>query len=82
MEYEIDYTAGIMLKKKVGDVVRHGEPLAIATSRDADLLHAHEDRLRAAFRIRDERAAAPALIYGAIDTEGEKKWDAAGRRFV
>ncbi len=82
VEDEIDYTAGIMLKKKVGDAVRRGDPLATAYSRDADLLCVHEGRLQAAFEIRDERAPAPALIYGAIDAGGEKKWDAEGRRFV
>ncbi len=82
VEAEIDYTAGICLKRKICDSVKTGDTLAMAYSNHTELLHANATRLQAAFKIEIEKPTTPGLIYGVINSAGEKHWNAEKRDFV
>ncbi len=70
----VDYTSGIMLKKKIGAKVEAGETLAVAYSNSEKLLAENEPRLKNVFAISSEKTEPPPLIYGIIDASGERKW--------
>lgn len=62
----IDYSAGILLQKKVGDEVRAGDTLALLhTSREKSLAEAEEILLKAV-TISDERPAPEKLVYARV----------------
>ncbi len=82
MEDGIDYTAGIVLRKKVGDKVQTGEVLACAHSEDRQKLTANEERLNQAFSFSADPVPQPPLLYGLIDPDGEKDWDPDREEFV
>ncbi|NLW69764.1 MAG: thymidine phosphorylase [Eubacteriaceae bacterium] len=63
----IDFSAGILLKKKVTDRVEKGEELAVIYSSDRDNLKAAEQRLKAAYEISDTPPAPGKLIYAVIN---------------
>ncbi len=65
-EDEIDYKAGILLKKKTGDYVRKGEEIAVLLADDESLFQAAEGTLLAATEISIERPVAEPLIYGIV----------------
>ncbi len=73
-EDDIDYTAGIIVHKKVGDAVEQGEPLAtLYATRKAistDLIQ----RVAGAFTIKSERAEPLPVIHGLISTGGRHEW--------
>jgi pyrimidine-nucleoside phosphorylase len=59
----IDYSVGLVLERKVGDVVAQGAPLAtLHASRIEDLARVH-DRVQAAFRLTATAPSLPPLIY-------------------
>lgn len=64
---EIDLSVGIMLKKKNGDAVSAGEPLAVLCGNDEKKLHAAANRAAAAFEIGKERKEPDPVIYRRID---------------
>ena len=65
-EDEIDYKAGILLKKKTGDYVRKGEEIAVLLADDESLFQAAEETLLAATEISIERPVEEPLIYGIV----------------
>ncbi|HEY3316552.1 MAG TPA: pyrimidine-nucleoside phosphorylase [Bacillota bacterium] len=62
----VDLAVGIVLKKKVGDEVRAGEPLAVALTNRAEAVPTAVERVRAAFRISAEPVTPRPLITGII----------------
>ena len=64
---EIDLSVGILLKKKNGDAVTAGEPLAVLYGRDEGKLRAAADRVQAAYEIGRERRKPDPVIYRSID---------------
>jgi pyrimidine-nucleoside phosphorylase len=63
----IDHAVGIVCKKKRGDVVEEGEPLAEVHARDAQGAADAAERIRAAYVIGDE---APPAVPIVLDTIG------------
>ena len=76
MDDAIDYTSGIVLKKKIGDKVEADETLAFAYSNSEELLAENKTRFSKAFAISSEKTQQPLLIYGVIDASGEREWGA------
>lgn len=62
----IDPTAGILLKKKVGDEVKKDEPLAVVYAADQDKAMAAADEAAAAFAIGPEKPAVPNIVRKVI----------------
>ncbi len=65
-EDEIDYSAGILLKKKTGDRVQKGEEIATLFANDGALFAPAAEKLLAATEISVEKPAETPLIYGVI----------------
>ncbi len=65
-ESVIDLSVGIVLKKKVGDYVRTGEPLAVMYSNDPVKFAAAQKRLLSAYRYSEIPVPAGSLIKGII----------------
>ncbi|MBB5172986.1 pyrimidine-nucleoside phosphorylase [Texcoconibacillus texcoconensis] len=59
---EIDLAVGIELKKKIGDAVKKGEPLAIMHANNKDINNVSE-RIIDAFKISSEAVESPTLVY-------------------
>lgn len=76
-EDDINYTAGIVLRKKVGDTVQKGEVLAIAYGNTTGLLNAHKTQLQQAFKIVAKPPEVRPLILKIISGSGEQAWSAA-----
>ncbi|HHS95839.1 MAG TPA: pyrimidine-nucleoside phosphorylase [Phaeodactylibacter sp.] len=68
-ESSIDYGAGILLKKKIGDKVRKGESLAILYSSQQSLFKKAIPHLEKAFTIGKSKIKAPPLIIKAISND-------------
>lgn len=69
-EDAIDYSAGIVLKKKYGDLVEKGDVLAVLyTSEEAKLKEAAE-RLEASYVFSDEKPQPEPLIYARVTKDG------------
>lgn len=62
----IDFTAGIILKKKTGDAVKRGDTLALLCSSCEEKLAAAEEDLRAAITVGDAKPAEIPLIIKRI----------------
>lgn len=71
----IDYTAGILLKKKHGDEVRKGDELATLFSNDQKILSGKADDCLRCFRIAPTKPPALKLIYSMIDADEERRWE-------
>ena len=65
-EDEIDYSAGILLRKKTGDFVEKGEEIATLYSNDRAAFARAEELLVAATELSSERPADEPLIYDVI----------------
>lgn len=65
-ETQIDLAVGLEIRKRVGDKVQAGEPLATIYANDESLLAESLKRVPQAFVIKDELAAALPLIYRKI----------------
>lgn len=63
---QIDFAAGIILKKKVGDYVEAGEPMAVFYADKEELFVAAELRYQAAVTIEDEKANETPLVYARV----------------
>jgi pyrimidine-nucleoside phosphorylase len=69
--YAIDPSAGIDLKKKTGDPVAAGEPLAVLhTDGDENKIEAARQKLLLAYALTSEKVAPPRLIRARITKEG------------
>lgn len=69
-EDPIDYSAGIVLRKKVGDFVRKGEVLASFYSSEESKCRTAEQTFTQALRIQDARPKQTALIYARVTAQG------------
>ena len=66
-EDEIDYSAGIILRKKTGDLVEEGEEIATLYSNDKTAFARAEEILLAATELTGEKPKEEPLIYGIIN---------------
>lgn len=71
-ESQIDYTAGIALKKKVGQEVEEGETIAILYTSRQELFDAAEEEFVKAVTIAGTRPEPEPLIYARVTREGVK----------
>lgn len=62
----IDLSVGIVFRKKKGDAVRQGEPIATLHANDAEKLAAAKERLTCAVKIEEKPVAKMALIKQVI----------------
>ncbi|MCI5872796.1 MAG: pyrimidine-nucleoside phosphorylase [Clostridiales bacterium] len=69
-EDAIDYTAGIILKKKTGDYVERGECIAELFTSDEKRFVAAEEKFDAAICIADEAPNEKPLIYARVTKDG------------
>lgn len=69
-ESAIDFAAGILLKKKVGDAVCKGEALAILHTNQKEELEEVKQLVSKAFTIIDSPVPSPKLIYATVTPEG------------
>ena len=65
-ESEIDLSVGLVLKKKVGDFVEQGEPLAVIHANDSEKLRQAKERFLKAYRFSDAPVAKKKLIKGIV----------------
>ena len=65
-EDKIDLAVGFELRKKVGDRVEKGEPLAILHANDGMKAEASAERFVRAYLIGEEKVAPPALVKGVV----------------
>lgn len=73
-EDNIDYSAGIILKAKLGDRVVKGQPIAeLYTSRE-NTSKAAEDMLRQAITIGEEEPQVAPLVYARVTIDGVEKF--------
>lgn len=66
----IDYSAGIILKKKVGDYVEKGQVLGVMYASDEKLFPAAEKRYKEAVAIQEEKPEKQPLIYARVTKTG------------
>lgn len=74
-ESAIDLAVGVVLKKKVGDAVAHGEALAEIHANDPALVPAAAQRLLAAYRFAPEPVARPPLLRGLVTRDGAERYE-------
>lgn len=73
-ESSIDYTAGIALKKKVGDRVEKGEALAVLYTSEEKLFAAAEEELLKAITIGSQQPETEPLIYARVTREKAERF--------
>lgn len=66
IEDRIDAAVGYAAEAKIGDYVKAGDALGLLYCRDLRQAQSASERIRAAYKIRDERVSAPALIKEVI----------------
>lgn len=64
---ELDYGAGIILEKKMGDSVKVGDVLATLYSSDEDKFEKAEEQLQEAYDIRNEKPVKSFIIHEIIE---------------
>ncbi|MCD6413416.1 MAG: pyrimidine-nucleoside phosphorylase [Elusimicrobia bacterium] len=69
-EDKIDLGVGIYLKKKIGDEVKKGEPLAIFHTSDEKKFAEAKRRFLASYEIGTERVDPPKFFYAKVDKNG------------
>jgi len=69
----IDYTAGIALKKKVGQKVEEGETIALLYASKEELFAASEEEFLKAVTISGQKPEAEPLIYASVTKEGVRR---------
>ena len=65
-ESEIDLSVGLVLHKKVGDMVKQGEPLATIHANDKEKLQAAKERFLSAYHFSDTPVKKEKLIKGIV----------------
>ncbi|MDO4306076.1 MAG: pyrimidine-nucleoside phosphorylase [Eubacteriales bacterium] len=70
----LDYSAGIVLKKKPGDYVSKGDVLAVLHASREELFQAAEQKFLEAVRISAERPGKQPLLYARVRREGIEKF--------
>lgn len=66
----IDFSAGIILKKKFGDPVKKGDVLAILFADREELFAGAEKKLQESYEIKDQKPQAKKIIYGCVYGDG------------
>ena len=69
-EQPLDFGAGIVMKKRLGDAVRKGEPLAVVYSASEEKCGGAAAFLRQAVFIGKEKAEIPPLVLKVIGEKG------------
>lgn len=73
-EDDIDYSAGIVIAKKVGDHIKSGDTIATIYANDEKNIDSVADKIRAAYSIGNEKINKNQLIYGTVDINGFKEY--------
>lgn len=73
-EDELDLSAGIILKKKVGDFVNEGDTLALMHFNRESKFEDAKKRFKNAYIIGEEKAEPKKLIYGVVTKDGISKF--------
>ncbi len=71
---EIDYTAGIILKKKTGDSVKAGDVLAVLYTSDETLFDNAQQKYEQSVVIEEEPPKEEPLIYARVTPNGVEKY--------
>lgn len=72
----IDPSVGIVLKKKVGDEVKEGEPLAVFhTDGNREKVENAEEKFLASYTIGKEKVMKPKFFYARVTKDGVEDWD-------
>lgn len=74
----LDYSAGIILKKKPGDRVNSGDVLAVLHAADKTLFVSAEQKILEAIRMSQERPGKQPLIYARVRKDGIEKFQFEG----
>lgn len=72
-EDSIDYSAGIVLKKKTGDKIQKGDVLAILYGNLKEKMQPAEDQFLKALKVEDTEPKAEKLVYARV-TGSEVEW--------
>ena len=70
----IDFSAGIVLKKKVGDLVKAGDTLAVMYASEKERFQTAEERYQRAVKIGDRKPEVKPLIYARVSKEGVESY--------
>jgi len=71
----IDHSIGIILRKKVGDKVNKGEPLALfCTDGDSRKIETAKEKFLNAYQIGRKRAEPPKLFYAKVSRDGVEEY--------
>lgn len=70
----LDYSAGIVLKKKTGDLVKLGDTLAVLYASKTDLLDKSEEILKKAYTFSNEPIISRPLVLAKVTVDGVKKY--------
>ncbi|CAH2212909.1 pyrimidine-nucleoside phosphorylase [Tepidibacter aestuarii] len=73
-EDELDLGTGILLEKKVGDMVEEGETLAFMYVNDMKKFEAAKERLLSAYTMSDEKPVQRKLIRGVVTKDGVERF--------
>ena len=73
-EDSIDFAAGIIPSKKLGDAVKAGEPICALYADDDSLFAAAEEMYVGGLTIGAEKPEAPPLIYARVTSEGVERF--------
>ncbi|MEG1408327.1 MAG: pyrimidine-nucleoside phosphorylase [Terrisporobacter sp.] len=73
-EDELDLSAGLLIKKKVGDYVKEGDTLAIMHFNKEEKFEDAKRRFINAYKISEEKAQPKKLIYGVVTKDGISKF--------
>jgi len=80
LEDGIDPKAGIVLRKKAGDAVEIGEPLAALFTDSESAAKEARPRVERAFNIATEPSVFPRLIHSMVDDRGVHPWPVVNAR--
>ena len=73
-EDSIDFAAGIIMHKKLGDAVKAGEPICTLYADDDTLFAAAEEMYVGGLSIGAEKPEVPPLIYARVTSEGVERF--------
>ena len=73
-EDSIDFAAGIIMHKKLGDAVKAGEPICTLYADDDTLFAAAEEMYVGGLTIGAEKPEVPPLIYARVTSKGVERF--------
>lgn len=71
----IDHAAGIVLRKKTGDWIEKGEPIAVFYTENEARFAAAQEKYYDSLTIRDQKTEAEPYIYARVTKEGIERFD-------